>query len=134
MKMRNITGLVYPTTKYCKWNYKVAFKKYLFLYNLTIAPFVISFIFVQTFPAKQRRLKSILYRFVNVTTLVIHLRDVFYTIFHYYHNYDLEIIDEYLQASCFCIPDAEKERVNTKFFVFNISARSAISLYVFEFS
>lgn len=106
----------------------------MFLYNLTIEPFVISFIFVQPFPAKQRRLKSILYSFVNVSTLVIQLRGVFYTIFHYYHNYDLEIIDEYLQASCFCIPDAEKERVNTKFFVFNISARSAISLYVFEFS
>ena len=71
---------------------------------------------------------------MNVSTLVIQLRDVFGTIFHYYHNYDLEIIVEYLQASCFCIPDAEKERVNTKFFEFNISARSAISLYVFEFS
>ena len=111
-----------PTTQHCNWtSTKITFKnKYLFEYNGTISPFFISFIFVQIFPAKQGRLKSILSCFANVSDLVKQLRDVFCTIFHYYHNYDLEIIDEYLQASCFCIPDAEKERVNTKFFEFNI--------------
>ena len=91
-----------------------------FEYNRTISPFLISFIFVQIFPAKQGHLISILSCFVNVSALVKQMWDIFCTIFHYYHNYDLKIIDEYLQASCFCIPDAEKERVNTKFFEFNI--------------
>ena len=108
--------------------------KYLFEYNGTISPFFISFIFVQIFPAKQGRLRSILSCFANVSDLVKQLRDVFCTIFHYYHNYDLEIIDKYLQASCFCIPDAEKERVNTKFFEFNIRPELLFLLYVFEFS